>query len=131
MNKRHVDLARLGFTLDGESYYLYKWGNQYWMDLTHISDYSNKDWEYYIEDVKQDFRESEIAFKSDKNYIAGTNFAEKQFKQKILNELNKYRSWLQQETQCKTDRSPNFKRETELKAKVEVLKELIKYVDKQ
>lgn len=50
---------------------------------------------------------------------------EKELKQKLKDSYNKYNSWLQQETSSKLDRSHNFKRETELRAKVELLKELI------
>lgn len=38
--------------------------------------------------------------------------------------LNKYKSHLQQQTQSKLDRTPNFKYETELQAKISVLNEL-------
>lgn len=44
----------------------------------------------------------------------------------LLDELNKYKSWYQQQTTSKLDRTPNFKYETELLAKIELLKDLQK-----
>ena len=52
------------------------------------------------------------------------NFAQKQIKQKILDLKNKYKSHLQEETNCKIGKNINFVRETELKAKISVLIEL-------
>ena len=125
MNKRHIDLVKLGFTLDGESYYLYKWGNQYWADLMDIPEYSNTDWKYYIESIKEDLKSAEITYKSDDMFIAGANSAEKQIKQKLLDLKNKYKSELREETYSKMGkRSPNFKRTTELIAKIELLIEI-------
>jgi len=56
-------------------------------------------------------------------FLVGFNSAEKE----IRDLKNKYKSWLQQETQSKFGkRSPNFKRETELLAKIELLEEIEK-----
>lgn len=53
--------------------------------------------------------------------------AHKKLTGKLLrDQLNKYKSWYKEETQSKLDRSPNFKRETELLAKIELLKDLQK-----
>ncbi len=57
-------------------------------------------------------------------FIAGFS-ARKEIEQRILTDtLNKYRSWYQQQTQNKMNRTPNFKYETELLAKIELLKYL-------
>lgn len=59
-------------------------------------------------------------------YIDGYNSAKKEIKKKLKDEYNKYNSWLQQETQFKIGKgNPNLIRETELRAKVELLKSLI------
>ncbi len=53
--------------------------------------------------------------------------AQKKETAKVLRDsLNKYKSWHAQQTVTKLDRSPNFKYETELLAKIELLKELQK-----
>lgn len=57
--------------------------------------------------------------------LGGAKIAEKENKKRILDLLNKYRSWLSEETTAKIGRSSNFKRETELRAKIEVLQELL------
>jgi len=60
-------------------------------------------------------------------FLVGFNSAEKEFKKQLRDLKNKYKSWLQQETQSKFGkRSPNFKRETELLAKIELLEEIEK-----
>ena len=57
--------------------------------------------------------------------LGGVKIAEKENKKRILDLLNKYRSWLSGETTTKLGRSPDFKRETELRAKIEVLQEIL------
>ena len=57
-------------------------------------------------------------------YQDGYNSAQKQIKQKILDLKNKYKSHLQEETNCKIGKNINFVRETELKAKISVLIEI-------
>ena len=59
-------------------------------------------------------------------YKDGYNSAEKRIKQKILDLKNKYKSHLQEETNCKIGKNINFVRETELKAKISLLIELEK-----
>ena len=54
----------------------------------------------------------------------GYKFAQKQIKQQILDLKNKYKSHLQEETNCKIGKNINFVRETELKAKISTLIEL-------
>ena len=59
-------------------------------------------------------------------FIEGFSAKERIIKQKLKDSYNKYNSWLQQETQFKIGKgNPNLIRETELRAKVELLKELI------
>ena len=53
-------------------------------------------------------------------------FAQKEIKQQILDLKNKYKSHLQEETNCKIGKNINFVRETELKAKISVIVELEK-----
>ena len=57
--------------------------------------------------------------------LGGAKIAEDKNKKTILDLLNKYRSWLSEETIAKLGRSSNFKRETELRAKIEVLQEIL------
>ena len=56
--------------------------------------------------------------------LGGYEIAQKQIKQQILDLKNKYKSHLQEETNCKIGKNINFVRETELKAKISVLIEL-------
>lgn len=58
----------------------------------------------------------------------GFSAHKKETRKILLDELNKYRSWYQQQTVKKLGRTPNFKYETELLAKIELLKDLQKKV---
>ena len=59
-------------------------------------------------------------------FLAGFSAKEEIIKQKLKDSYNKYNSWLQQETQFKIGKgNPNLIRETEIRAKFELLKELI------
>lgn len=62
-----------------------------------------------------------------KRFDAGFSAHEKVTEKLLRDQLNKYKSWYKEETQSKLDRgNPNFKRETELLAKIELLNELKK-----
>ena len=61
-------------------------------------------------------------------FIAGYDSAQKQIKKKLLDKLNHLRSDYQQQTQSKLDKSPNYKRETELQAQITLLKDLINQI---
>lgn len=58
--------------------------------------------------------------------LGGYEIAQKEIKQQILDLKNKYKSHLQEETNCKMGKNINFVRETELKAKISTLIELEK-----
>lgn len=61
----------------------------------------------------------------DRGFLAHRNKTEK-----ILKDLyNKYNSWYQQQTQTKLGRTPNFKYETELLAKIDLLQEIKKKLE--
>jgi hypothetical protein len=124
---REIELLQLGFkkNYDQQTFYLYKYDLSWYVDYSKILDYSDHKWNILIEDMKYDLQESKKMFYKHLRMSSGYNLAGKDIRNKLRDEYNKYNSWLQQETQGKIGRSPNFKRETELRAKVELLKELI------
>lgn len=76
--------------------------------------------------AKQYAEENNSAYTNDYyGFLAGFSAKEEIIKQKLKDSYNKYNSWLKEETSSKLARSPNFKRETELRAKVEVLQQLL------
>lgn len=121
---REQQLLSLGFTLDYSSYYLYKYGNQYWMDVENIKEYTNEDWGYYIEDVKNDIKLSKKDVEDSENYLLGFS-ARKEIEQKILTDtLNKYRSKLSEEQIPKLGRTANYEKEVSYKAYIEIIEEI-------
>lgn len=93
----------------------------FWMEATHelmFGNMKNKEIEERLKLVEQ--------YKQEELYVLGYNSAQKEIKQKILDLKNKYKSHLQEETNCKIGKNINFVRETELKAKISTLIELEK-----
>ena len=96
-----------------ECYYLRWW----WEEVDTKEQYTTTEMdEEHLLQIKEYWQSTRIPRKKE-------NKTEKLLK----DERNKYQSWLQQLTQCKMGRSnPDFKTETELRAKIELLKELQK-----
>lgn len=127
MRSREHQLLRLGFKPNEHQrvFKMYKYGVGWAIDFHDITDYDDSKWNILIDDLIYDLQEVKKQFyiylKESDFYI----FAKKEFKKKILDELNKYKSWYAQETQCKMGRgNPNLIRETELRSKINVLIEL-------
>lgn len=121
---REQQLLSLGFTLDYSSYYVYKYGNQYWMEADNIKDYTNKDWKYYIEDIVNDIKLSKKFAEESENYLFGFSAKQKQTDKIILDLLNKHRSKLSNEQTPKLGRTANYEKTTSYKAYIEVLTQL-------
>ena len=124
---REYELYKLGFKKNENQtgYVLFKYDLHWYVDYNKITDYGDHKWNILIEDIKYDLQEVKKNYYEDLRMSPGYNLAQKEFKNTLRDEHNKYKSWLQQQTQGKIGRSPNFKIETELRAKVECIKELI------
>ena len=128
MNNREQQLLQMGFKYNPHQlqYELSKYEVLYRVEIWKLTDYTDRKWNILIEDIKYDLQEVKKRYYEDLRMSYGYNLAEKEIKKKLKDEYNKYNSWLQQETQFKIGRgNPNLIRETELRAKVELLKELI------
>ena len=79
-----------------------------------------------MEDIKYDLEMVKKQYYDDLKRHSAYKFREKQIKQQILDLKNKYKSHLQEETNCKIGKNINFVREAELKAKISVIVELEK-----
>lgn len=127
MVDRKQQLLQLGFEENGHQQCFYNWifEQSWYVDSYRVYEDSDDSWDNYLEKIKSDLKEAEKQFYLDIRSSFEYNFAEKEFKKKIRDYYNKYNSWLKEETSPKLGRSPNFKRETELRAKVDCLKEIL------
>jgi len=64
------------------------------------------------------------------SYLAGFDWAQKEFKKKLIDRLNHYKSNLQEETKVKLNRLANKEKIRELEIKIELLKDLMKQYEK-
>lgn len=128
MNVREIQLRKLGFHLNEhqDCYILFKYDSTWYIDLEKIRDYDEIKWSILIDDLIYDLQQTKIYFIGDLKESEGYSLAKKEIKQKLLNELNKYRSWLQQLAHFKLDKTVNQEAIIRLEAKVEVIKQLIK-----
>jgi hypothetical protein len=129
MTARQIQLLKLGFKPNEhqDCYILSKYDSTWYVDFNKVTDYDDSKWNIFMDDLIYDLEHTRIGFIGDLTNSEGYNFAKKEIRQKLLCELNKYRSWLQEETQPKMGRrTSNVEKVIELKAKVELLKELMK-----
>jgi hypothetical protein len=129
MKSREHQLLRLGFHLNEhqDCYILSRYDKLWYVEFWKIADYNSSQWNILIDDLIYDIQEVKKQYYNDLREHSAYKLREKEDKKQILDLLNKYRSWLQQETQCKMGRgNPNLIRETELRAKINVLEELLK-----
>ena len=128
MNNREIQLLQLGFEKNEhqESFCLSKYDSTWYVDFWKLTDYNPIKWGMYIKTIINDLRLAKKQYYEDLKVSDGYNFAQKEIKKQLLDKLNHLRSDYQQQTQSKLDKSPNYKRETELLAKIDLLKELLK-----
>ena len=128
MSSREQQLLQLNFKKNEHQrcFHHYKYGSVWTFDFWDIEELSDAHWNIRIENYKKFLREAENELEQDELYLLGRDSAQKQIKKKLLDKLNHLRSDYQQQTQSKLDRSPNYKYETELLAKIDLLKELLK-----
>lgn len=125
LNREH-QLQRLGFTKNDHQrcFGLYKYEETWYIDFWRITDYNDSNWNILIDDLIYDLQEVKKQFYIDLKEQPAYFFRAKEDKKQILDLLNKYRSWLAEETRCKMGRTLNIGRTIQLKSKIGVLKEL-------
>lgn len=130
MTSREIELKRLGFEKNThqQSYGMYKYGSMWTVTFYLISELDDLEWIKYIKYLKSQLIEAEKELKQEELYLLGRDSAKKEIKQKLLDKLNHLRSDYQQQIQSKMDRVSNFKYETELRAKINLLIEICKKV---
>lgn len=82
----------------------------------------NKAIEYYKEHVEGvPLTQDEVI----QSFVEGFLCAENKTKKVLKDTLNKYKSYLQQETRPKLHRTPNFEKEVSYRSYIEILEEVI------
>ena len=128
LTNRELELLQMGFRYNEHQleYELSKYEVLYRVEIWKLTDYTDHKWNILMEDIKYDLETVKKQYYDDLKRHSSYNFAQKEMKKKLKDEYNKYNSWLQQETQFKMGKgNPNLIKETELRVKVELLKELI------
>ena len=128
LTNRELELLQMGFKYNPHQlqYELSKYDCLYRVEKFKFEAYTDHKWNILIEDIKYDLETVKKQYYDDLKQHPAYDFAQKEIKKKLKDEYNKYNSWLRQETQFKIGKgNPNLIRETELRAKVELLKELI------
>lgn len=128
MKNREIELYQLGFKKNNDqfTFHMYKYNMSWYVDFFSVYEPDDEFWNDYLKGVKIDLTMAKKEYLEELNRSDGKKFAQKEIKQKILDLKNKYKSHLQEETNCKIGKNINFVRETELKAKISVLTELEK-----
>ena len=128
LKQREIQLLQMGFRYNEHQleYELSKYEVLYRVEIWKLSDYTDHKWNILIEDIKYDIEMVKKQYYDDLKRHSAYKLCEKQIKQQILDLKNKYKSHLQEETNCKIGKNINFVRETELKAKISTLIELEK-----
>lgn len=80
----------------------------------------------YIESLKYELKQAKNRQEQDELYILGRDSAQKEFKKKLIDKLNHYKSKLKEATKTKLDRRDRTEYIIKLEAKVELLKELMR-----
>ena len=128
LTNRELELLQMGFKFNPYQleYTLSKYDVLYRVEIWKLSDYTDHKWNILMEDICYDLQMVKKQYYDDLKRHSAYKFAEKQIKQQILDLKNKYKSHLQEETNCKIGKNINFVKETELKAKISTLIELEK-----
>ena len=126
LTNRELKLLQMEFKRNENqtAYILFKYDSNWYVDFWKLSDYTDHKWNILMEDIKYDLEMVKKQYYDDLKRHSSYNFVQKQIKQQILDLKNKYKSHLQEETNCKIGKNINFVRETELKAKISALIEL-------
>jgi len=128
MNNREQQLLQLGFTKnnDQNSFGLLKYDSDWYVDFWKITDYTDHKWNILIEDIKYDIETVKKQYYDDLKQHPAYDFRTKEFKKKLTDKLNHYKSNLQEETKVKLNRLANKEKIRELEIRIETIKELLK-----
>ena len=132
LNSREIELKKLGFELNNDQrcFYQWKYNSSYIFDFYDVENLSDKRWSIRIEDYKKYLQKSKEELENSELYLLGFNSAQKQFKKEIKDKYNHLNSKLKEINTFKLDKTVNQEARIRLESQVELLKELMNYVDK-
>ena len=133
MEDREIELKKLGFELNNDQrcFHRWKYNSSYIFDFYDVENLSDVRWSIRIEDYKKYLQKSKEELENSELYLLGFNSAQKELKRKLKDKYNHYNSKLKEATKTKLDRRDRTEYIIKLEAKVVLLKEMMKYVDKQ
>ena len=128
MNNREQQLLQMGFRYNEHQleYELSKYEVLYRVEIWKLTDYTDHKWNILMEDIKYDLEMVKKQYYDDLKQNPAYYFAVKEFKKKLTDKLNHYKSNLQDETKVKLNRLANKEKIRELEIKIETVKELMK-----
>ena len=133
MNSREIGLKKLGFELNNDQrcFHRWKYNSLYIFDFYDVGNLSDERWNIRIEDYKKYLQKSKEELENSELYLLGFNSAQKEFKKKLKDLYNARNSQLKELRVIKLDKWLQSVEEIRLVAEVNLLKEMMKYVDKQ
>ena len=133
MENREIELKKLGFELNNDQrcFYRWKYNSLYIFDFYDVENLSDVRWSIRIEDYKKYLQKSKEELENSELYLLGFNSAQKEFKKKLKDLYNAKNSQLKELRVIKLDKWLQSVEEIRLVAEVNLLKEMMKYVDKQ
>ena len=133
MENREIELKKLGFELNNDQrcFHRWKYNSLYIFDFYDVENLSDVRWSIRIEDYKKYLQKSKEELENSELYLLGFNSAQKEFKKKLKDLYNAKNSQLKELRVIKLDKWLQSVEEIRLVAEVNLLKEMMKYVDKQ
>ena len=133
MNSIEIGLKKLGFELNNDQrcFHRWKYNSLYIFDFYDVENLSDVRWSIRIEDYKKYLQKSKEELENSELYLLGFNSAQKEFKKKLKDLYNAKNSQLKELRVIKLDKWLQSVEEIRLVAEVNLLKEMMKYVDKQ
>ena len=128
LTNRELELLQMGFRYNEHQleYELSKYEVLYRVEIWKLTDYTDHKWNILIEDIKYDLETVKKQYYDDLKQHPAYDFAVKEFKKKLTDKLNHYKSNLQEETKAKLNRLANKEKIRELEIRIETIKELLK-----
>ena len=128
LTNRELELLQMGFRYNEHQleYELSKYEVLYRVEIWKLTDYTDHKWNILMEDIKYDLEMVKKQYYDDLKQHPAYDFAVKEFKKKLTDKLNHYKSNLQDETKVKLNRLANKEKIRELEIKIELLKDLMK-----
>ena len=128
LTNRELKLLQMEFKRNENqtAYILFKYDSNWYVDFWKLSDYTDHKWNILMEDIKYDLEMVKKQYYDDLKQHPAYDFAVKEFKKKLTDKLNHYKSNLQDETKVKLNRLANKEKIRELEIRIETIKELMK-----